>query len=61
MEQIEKELESLEKRKKEITEKFGDTSLSSEKLDALSKEMGELMNGIDEIEMEWMEIVERSS
>lgn len=61
MDQIEKELENLEKRKQEITDKFSDTSLNSEQLDELSKEMGILMNNIEEIEMEWMEIVDRTS
>ncbi len=61
MDQIEKELEVLEQRKKDITSKFSDSGLSSDEMDKLSKEMGQLMNQIEEIEMEWMEIVDKSS
>ena len=59
MENIEKELAASEKRKKEITSQFADTSLDSTQLDQLSKEMGKLMSNIEELEMEWMEIADK--
>lgn len=59
MEQIEAELANLEKRKKEITELFADSTLDSSQLDDLSREMGKLVGNIEDIEMEWMEIVDK--
>lgn len=59
MEQIEKELATLESRKNEITESFSDSSLASQEMEALSKEMGQVMSQIEEFEMEWMEIADK--
>lgn len=55
---LEKEIEKLEKRKAEITEKFNDASLSSEDIQKMSIELGEINNSIDEKEMRWLELSE---
>ncbi len=55
---LEKEIEKLEKKKSEITEKFNDQNLSSEEIQKMSIELGEINNSIDEKEMRWLELSE---
>ncbi len=55
---LEKEIEKLETRKAIITEKFNDSNLSSEDIQKLSIELGEVTNSIDEKEMRWLELSE---
>ncbi len=61
METIEKSLAKGESRKSEITALFSDPSLDSKQMEALSKEMGILMSEIEDLEMEWMEIADKTS
>ena len=55
---LEKEIEKLEKRKSEIEQIFLDTSLSSEEIQKLSIELGEIRNEIETKEMRWLELSE---
>ncbi len=55
---LEKEIEKLEGRKAEIMGQFNDASLSGEQIEALSIELGEVNNAIDEKEMRWLELSE---
>lgn len=59
MEQVEKELGALEKKKDEITQKFANPGLPSSDMNNLSKEMGEVVAKIEKLEMEWMEIADK--
>lgn len=58
MQDAEKLIAKLEKRKKEIMEKFNDPSLSGEQIESLSKELGEADQTIEESEMLWLELSE---
>ncbi len=58
LEELEKDIKKLEKRKVEITEKFNDTSLTGDDISKLSVELGEVTNSIDEKEMRWLELEE---
>lgn len=60
MQSIEKRLEVIESRKKEIEEQFMDTSLSGDRIQELSIEIGQLTNEAEEIEMRWLELAERA-
>ncbi len=55
---LEKELEKLEARKTELTEKFNDSNLSSEEIQKFSIELGQIKQEIDEKEMRWLELSE---
>ncbi len=55
---LERQIEKLEEKKAEITEKFNDTSLSTEDIAKYSKELGEVTDELDEKEMRWMELAE---
>jgi ABC transport system ATP-binding/permease protein len=55
---LEKEIEKLEERKAAITEKFNDLNLSSEEIQKLSVELGQISQSIDEKEMRWLELSE---
>ncbi|MFT5165267.1 MAG: ATP-binding cassette subfamily F protein uup [Saprospiraceae bacterium] len=55
---LEKEIEKLEERKTEITGKFNDPNLSSEDIQKLSVELGQISQSIDEKEMRWLELSE---
>jgi ATP-binding cassette subfamily F protein uup len=55
---IEKQIEKLEEKKREITNKFDDTSLTTESLIELSKKLEEINLEIEDKEMKWMELVE---
>ena len=55
---LEKEIEKLEQKKNEIEQKFLDTSLSSQEIEKLSIELGEIKNDIEIKEMRWLELSE---
>ena len=57
---LEKEIEKLEEKKKEITEKFNDPNLSSDEIQKLSIELGKINQSIDEKELRWLELSEFS-
>lgn len=54
-EQLEKDIEKLEKKRAEILEKFNDPSAN---MNELSKELATTQESIDEKEMRWMELAE---
>lgn len=53
---LEKDIEKLEKRKKEILQSFNEADLSPEKAASLSKELGTLQEDLDAKEMRWLEL-----
>jgi ATP-binding cassette subfamily F protein uup len=55
---LEKEIEKLEQKKNEIEQKFLDTTLSSQEIEKLSIELGEIKNEIEIKEMRWLELSE---
>jgi ATP-binding cassette subfamily F protein uup len=58
MQSIDKRLDEIEKRKKEIGNLFMDTSLDNEKIQALSIESGLITSEAEEIETRWLELAE---
>lgn len=55
---LEKEIDKLESRKKEINEKFLDTSLDGDAISSLSIELGEIQTRLSECEDRWLELAE---
>jgi ATP-binding cassette subfamily F protein uup len=55
---IEKEIQKLEEKKKQITNMFDDLHLTSEKIQSLSKELNEISNLIEEKELRWLTLNE---
>ena len=53
---LEKEIKKLEEKKVELQQKFTDASLSGEEIDALSIELQEVMDTIDEKTERWFEL-----
>ncbi|MEL7120460.1 MAG: ABC-F family ATP-binding cassette domain-containing protein [Bacteroidota bacterium] len=60
MNRLEKEIGKLEDKKKELTEKFNDPTLTAEQITDYSKELNALNEKIEEKEMRWMELAELS-
>ncbi|TLF45789.1 ABC-F family ATP-binding cassette domain-containing protein [Maribacter aurantiacus] len=56
---LEKEIKQLEAKKLEIQDKFTDTSLSGEEIEALSIELGELSDTIDQKTERWFELADQ--
>ena len=56
---LEKKLSKLEEQKTALEEKFTDTTISQEDIINLSKELEEVKSTIEEVELEWMELVEQ--
>jgi ATP-binding cassette subfamily F protein uup len=54
--QLEREIQQLERKKVELQEKFTDTLLSGEEIAALSIELGDVSNTIDEKTERWFEL-----
>ncbi len=60
MESIEQELPQLEARRAEMETELSSGTLPADRLMALSTELGELIDRIDEISMRWLELSEKS-
>lgn len=58
MQAIEKRLEEIDKRKKEIGDLFMDAAMDNEKIQALSIESGTLTSEAEDIELRWLELAE---
>jgi ATP-binding cassette subfamily F protein uup len=58
LKRVEKKILKLEERKKELTAAFDDTGLTPEKITELSKDLSELNNELEELELRWMELAE---
>jgi len=58
---LEKELEKLEKRKKELLVRFNAMDMSPEEAEKLSEELGSVQEVLDEKEMRWLELEEIKS
>lgn len=58
MNKLEKEISRLEEKKREITDKFNDTSITPEDIDKYSKELSAVKETIEEKELRWMELAE---
>ncbi|KAA3634637.1 MAG: ABC transporter ATP-binding protein [Bacteroidetes bacterium] len=56
---LEKKISRLEEQKAELEVKFTDTNISQEDIIKLSKELEEVKATIEEVELEWMELVEQ--
>lgn len=59
MEQLEKDLDALNTSKAEMEEKLNSGSLNSDEIQALSIEIGSIMETIEEKEMIWLELSEK--
>lgn len=55
---LEKQISKLEERKTEITEKFNNLELTSDQIQELSIQLGNVKNEIEEKEMRWMELAD---
>ncbi|TNE54065.1 MAG: ABC transporter ATP-binding protein, partial [Bacteroidetes bacterium] len=60
MKRLEKDIASMERRKAEILERFNSSDLNSDDATQLSAELGVLQESLDEKEMRWLELAERS-
>lgn len=58
-EQLEKDLEKLEKRKDEINLLFHKDDIPYDDIQKLSEELGEIMRQIETKEMRWLDLSER--
>ncbi len=56
---LESKIKSLETDKKLLEQKFGDTSLSTEKINALSEQLQNIMDEIEAKELRWIELSEK--
>ncbi len=59
MKKLEKEMATLERRKKEILDRFNASDLGADEASRLSTELGALQNTLDDKEMRWLELSER--
>ena len=55
---LEKEIEKLESRKKELLELFNDSGLSADQMSRLSEELGDVQEKLEEKELRWLELEE---
>lgn len=60
MKRLEKEMATLEQRKKDILARFDDAGLSPEEAGRLSTELGNLQGDLDLKEMRWLELAEKA-
>ncbi len=58
LKRLEKKILKLEEKKAELTEQFNDTSLSAEQITDLSKELSDVNDELEELELRWMELAE---
>ncbi len=59
MKKLEKEISTLERRKKEILDRFNAADLGAEEASKLSNELGALQKNMDDKETRWLELAER--
>ncbi len=59
MKKLEKEISTLERRKKEILDRFNAADLGAEEASKLSNELGTLQKNLDDKETRWLELAER--
>ena len=59
MKKLDKEIATLESRKKQILERFNASDLGADEAGKLSDELGKLQGGLDTKEMRWLELAER--
>ena len=55
---LEKQIEKLEEQKTQVTEKFNDTSLTSEEIEKYAHELGQINEHLEEKELRWMELAD---
>ena len=60
MKKLEKEMAAAESRKKEILNRFNDAALGAEEATKLSSELGKLQESLDNKELRWLELAERT-
>jgi len=60
LKKIERQIEKLEEKKVKLIEKFNVPGLEPEKIEALSKELKEVKDELEEKEMAWMELAENA-
>ncbi|MCR9099976.1 MAG: ABC-F family ATP-binding cassette domain-containing protein [bacterium] len=58
LKRLEKKILKLEEKKAELTGQFNDTSLSAEQITNLSKELSEVNDELETLELRWMELAE---
>jgi ABC transport system ATP-binding/permease protein len=56
LKRLDRDIADLEEKKKKITEQFNDSSLSPAKIDELSKNLGVIIESLEEKEMRWLEL-----
>ncbi len=61
LKRLEKDMAALERRKREILERFNSTDLSPTDISRLSEELGALQKTLEEKELKWLELAERAS
>jgi ATP-binding cassette subfamily F protein uup len=61
LKRLEKDIAKLESRKAEIMASFNATDLAADAISKLSKELGDVQNTLDDKEMRWLELAERSA
>ncbi len=59
MKRLEKEIAALERRKREIMERFNSNDLPAEEVNRLSGELGDLQKILEEKELRWLSLAER--
>lgn len=60
LKRVERKMEKLEEQKAKISEQFSDASLTPEQITDLSKQIGAINDELEEVEMRWMELAEKS-
>jgi len=59
MKRIEKDMAALERRKREILQRFDSAQLSPQEVSRLSEELGTIQKTLEEKEMRWLDLAER--
>ena len=59
LKRLERDIAKLERRKKEIMERFNTEELSADEVTKLSKELGDIQTGLEEKEMSWLELADK--
>jgi len=58
--QLEKRIEELEVQKKSLSKKLSDTSLESDELIKLSKQLGDIVSSIEQQTERWLKLADRA-